>query len=87
MVLKEERAITKPEKVTLFWQVRIRLTQAPYPFEPETITEGSTTVYQQIENIRSFLVDFFGPERNLAYGLEISAHEKLEVNFFARAES
>ena len=71
----------------LFWQVRIRLTQAPYPFEPETITEGSTTVYQQIENIRSFLVDFFGPEKNLAYGLEISAHDKLEIKFFARAES
>ena len=71
----------------MFWQVRIRLTQAPYPFEPETITEGSTTVYQQVENFRSFLLDFFGPERNLAYGLEISAHEKLEITFFARAET
>ncbi len=32
-------------------------------------------------------MDFFGPERNLSYGLEISAHEKLEIIFFARAET
>ena len=86
-VLKEGSVLGKSEQEPLFWQVRIQLTQAPYPFEPEAITEGSTTVYQQIENIRSFLVDFFGPERNLAYGLEISAHEKLEITFFARVES
>ena len=86
-VLREGSILTKSKKEPLFWQVRIRLTQAPYPFEPETITEGSTTVYQYVENIRSFLMDFYGPERNLAYGLEISAHEKLEITFFARAES
>ena len=77
----------KPRQTPSFWQVRIQLTQAPYPFEPEAITEGSITVYQQVENFRSFLLDFFGPERNLAYGLEISAHEKLEITFFARAKT
>ena len=86
-VLRAESVLGKPNQTPLFWQVRIRLTQAPYPFEPETITEGSTTAYQQIENFRSFLLDFFGPERNLAYCLEISAHEKLEITFFARAKS
>ena len=87
MVLKEEGALGKFRPEPLFWQVRIRLTQAPYPFEPEAITEGSTTVYQQVENFRSFLLDFFGPERNLAYGLEISAHEKLDITSFARVET
>jgi len=68
----------------LFWQVRIRLTQAPYPFEPEIIAEGSVDVYERVENFRTFLIDFFGPERDLAYGFEISAQEKIDIIFFAR---
>ena len=86
-VLKEGSSLGNTKHVPLFWQVRIRLTQAPYPFEPEIIAEGSVDVYEQVENFRTFLLDFFGPERDLAYGFEISAQEKIEIAFFARVET
>ena len=87
MFLREGSALTNFKQEPLFWQVRIRLTQAPYPFEPKIIAEGSVDVYEQVENFRTFLLDFFGPERDLSYGLEISAQEKIDITFFARVDS
>ena len=74
-------------KQVLFWQVRIRITQSPQPFLPKENTENNDSNYHEIENFRSFLIDLFGPNQHLTYGLEIIFNKKVEITFFTRTKS
>ena len=71
----------------LFWQARVRLTQAPEPFIVQQTPENAIPFYQKHEDIRSFLYDPFGEDPPSTYGLELRANENVEVVFFTRAMS
>ena len=71
----------------LFWQTRIRITQAPEVFKPQEIPETAIPFYQRHEDIRSFLHDPFGKDPSGAYGLELTANDNIEVVFFTKAKS
>ncbi len=68
----------------LFWQARIKITQAPVPFEPREIPESLKVLYQEPE-IRSFLNDPLG--LSVTYGLELNVNDKIDITFFTKAES
>ncbi|MHA1492151.1 MAG: ATP-binding protein [Promethearchaeota archaeon] len=71
----------------LFWQARIRITQAPIPIEPITILENEVPKYQDPVKFRSFLNDPFGNNPSRTYGLEITANDKIDFVFFTKTES
>ena len=70
----------------LFWQVRIKIIQSPYPFIPIENIENNEEDYIRTENFRSFLIDLFEPSRHLSYGLEICINKKVEITFFTKAK-
>ncbi len=82
---EKDRLITEDE--VLFWQTRIRITQAPEPFKPEPIPESAIPFYQKPEDIRSFLFDPFGKYPSSTYGLELTANDNIEIVFFTKVES
>ena len=71
----------------MFWQTRIRITQAPELFEPQNIPESAVPFYQKHDDIRSFLYDPFGSNPPGAYGLELTANDNIEVVFFTTEPS
>ncbi len=81
------QGVVKMMDDVLFWQTRIKLTQAPEPFKPQIIPESAIPFYQKPENIRSFLFDPFGKNSSGTYGLELTANDNIEVVFFTKVES
>ena len=81
------QVVVKITDDVLFWQTRIKLTQAPEMFKPQMIPESAIPFYQKPENIRSFLFDPFGKNPSRTYGLEITANDNIEVVFFTKFES
>ncbi len=71
----------------LFWQTRIMITQAPELFVPQEVPERSVPFYQRHDDFRSFLYDPFRKNPSGAYGLELTANDKIEVVFFTEAKS
>ena len=71
----------------LFWQVKLNITQAPQPFEPKQLLEGSVPDYQEPESNRSFLYDPFGTIPSASYGLKLTANQNIQVEFFTKADS
>ena len=71
----------------LFWQSRIKITQAPESFIPQFIPENAVPFYQEHEDIRSFLYDPFGETPSGAYGIELTANDNIEVVFFTKADT
>jgi len=65
-----------------FWQARIKLTQAPKPFEFEIFPEDPTDSYRVPEYSRSFLCDPFRDDPYLTYGLELSLSKNIEWVFY-----
>lgn len=49
--------------------------------------ENTVPFYQTHEDIRSFLYDPFGDDPPSAYGLELTAAERIEARFFTKAAS
>ena len=77
----------KLEDEILFWQARIKITQAPELFKPVEIPESAIPDYQRPEDIRTFLYDPFGEDPPVSYGIEFNAGDNIEVVFFTKAKS
>jgi len=71
----------------LFWQVRIKITQLPQPFESKENFENSILYNQNREEFRTFLYDPFGGEPPSTYALELTANEKIDITFFSKVDS
>ena len=84
--MEEKHSINNREK-ELFWQARIRIMQAPEPFQLRLIPETAIPFYQKHENIRSFLYDPFGNNPPDVYGLELTANDNIEPLFFTKVIS
>lgn len=70
-----------------FWQIRIKITQAPELFEPDEMPNDTIPFYQKPEHIRSFLYDPFGGNPPSTYGLELMANRNIDITFFTKVES
>lgn len=77
----------KSENKILFWQARIKITQAPEIFKPEQIPESAVPFYQKSEDMRTFLYDPFGENPPASYGVEFNAGNNVEVVFFTKSKS
>ena len=77
----------KTENDILFWQVRVKITQAPEIFKPKFTPERVIPFYQKPEDFRTFLYDPFGESPPASYGVEFNAGNNIEVVFFTKANS
>lgn len=84
--MAEKHSISTEDSI-LFWQTRIKITQAPEPFKPQEIPETAVPFYQKHDDIRSFLYDPFGINPPGVYGLRLTANDNMEVVFFTKAIS
>ena len=83
----EEKHSISTEDGILFWQTRIKITQAPELFKPQEIPETAVPFYQKHDDIRSFLYDPFGNNPPGVYGLKLISNDNIEVVFFTKAIS
>ncbi len=76
------------DELDFFWQARVRITQAPHPFEPEfePVIPEKGDFFKEPTYLRSFLYNSFGTDPIRPCGLELSAYEKIDWTFFTRAE-
>ena len=70
----------------LFWQTRIKITEAPEVFKPQEIPETAIPFYRRHEDIRSFLHDPFGKDPSGTYGLELTANDRFLIKITAITE-
>ncbi len=71
----------------LFWQVRVKVTQAPEPFKVKNGKKEENLQYLEEPEERSFLYDPLGFSSEKSYGLELTAKNRVNWFFYAKADT
>ena len=71
----------------LFWEARIKLTQAPENSENKEIQHNLLSNNENQEDIQTFLYDPIGSKPYRTYGLDIKASKRIDWTFFTKTSS